>query len=49
MSNDWPRAHWAVWLVTGAIAVASWAGLARGQEEATVAGSAPRSPPSPTR
>ena len=38
MSDTWPRAHRAVWLVTCAIAVASWAGLARGQEEATVAG-----------
>ncbi|HWY63742.1 MAG TPA: PQQ-binding-like beta-propeller repeat protein, partial [Rhizomicrobium sp.] len=43
MKTDWPRLQRALWLASCA-AIAGWAGLARGQEEATVAGGPPAKP-----
>ena len=44
MKIDWPRRHRAVWLVSCAVIAAGWAGLARGQEDDTVAQRAPAKP-----
>ena len=44
MRVDWPRPRRAIWLVSCAAVVVGWAGLALGQEEATVAGAPPPKP-----
>jgi alcohol dehydrogenase (cytochrome c) len=44
MSIGWPRPHRAVWLLSCAAIAAGWAGLAHGQDDATVAQRAPAKP-----